>query len=207
MAHYTLPPITKLVENITAVYHQATNYERTKGSVWYDLANGIAQKLSNESGYTVTQCAAVIAALSPQTSWYQNIQLAHKVLVDGEVFGIHTSDVMRKCDLIMNDWQHATDPFVMGAYVFGTKGHKTESFFHNIMGDTGVVTLDRHAIDIALGSDKPERFWITEKRYFAMAEAYMLAALQLGIQPSQLQAITWLAWRRMKGLKDDDATV
>ncbi len=47
---------------------------------WYDGANGIAKKMSEQYGYSHRQMAGTLAALSPQKDWYQNVDLARRVL-------------------------------------------------------------------------------------------------------------------------------
>jgi hypothetical protein len=46
---------------------------------WYNGANRIAHSLAREYNVQPYQAAAVLAALSPQKDWYQNVHLARKV--------------------------------------------------------------------------------------------------------------------------------
>jgi len=46
---------------------------------WYSGANKIAHSLAQEFGVQPFQAAAVLAALSPQKDWYQNVHLARRV--------------------------------------------------------------------------------------------------------------------------------
>jgi hypothetical protein len=52
--------------------------ERTK--LWYDGANHIAKGFANRYGISKDEAAAVLAVLSPQRDWYQNVSLAERVL-------------------------------------------------------------------------------------------------------------------------------
>ena len=52
--------------------------ERTK--LWYDGANHIAKGFANRYGISQDEAAGVLAVLSPQKDWYQNVSLAERVL-------------------------------------------------------------------------------------------------------------------------------
>jgi hypothetical protein len=52
--------------------------ERSKK--WYEGANRIAHNLATEFNVQPHQAAAVLAALSPQKDWYQNVELARRVM-------------------------------------------------------------------------------------------------------------------------------
>lgn len=47
---------------------------------WYQGANRIAHQLASEYGLHPRQTAAVLAALSPQKDWFQNVDLARRLL-------------------------------------------------------------------------------------------------------------------------------
>jgi thermostable 8-oxoguanine DNA glycosylase len=76
------------------------------------------------------------------------------------------------------------------------------SFFKNIMGyDT--VTIDGHAYNIArykrvtLTDDDTN---ISKSVYLEMQEAYQRAAKRVGLKVYQLQAITWVVWKRIHNI-------
>jgi hypothetical protein len=81
-------------------------------------------------------------------------------------------------------------------------GQKIVSFFKNIMGyDT--VTIDGHAYNIArykrvtLTDDDTN---ISKSVYLEMQEAYQRAAKRVGLKVYQLQAITWVVWKRIHNI-------
>ena len=87
-------------------------------------------------------------------------------------------------------------------------GQKIVSFFCNIMGED-TCTVDGHAKNIYYGerhgltSDKTN---IGKKEYVAIQEAYVNAGKQVRFNGRQLkafemQAITWVTWRRIHGIK------
>jgi hypothetical protein len=83
------------------------------------------------------------------------------------------------------------------------KGPKERSFADNISNPkrSQAVTVDRHAVKVALGSiadrDKygPEMIIQRAGVYETISQAYRDAAKELGMLPLELQAITWLAER------------
>ena len=60
--------------------HDVFNPElREAATLWYDGANQIANEMANKYGVSPEQVAGVIASLSPQKDWYQNVRLAELV--------------------------------------------------------------------------------------------------------------------------------
>jgi hypothetical protein len=102
------------------------------------------------------------------------------------------NDALRKADAIAA----GADPLdVLG-------GRKVRSFYRNIVGHTGHVTVDRHAVAIVAGRPLTDREGKVLERigpYTYVAGAYRAAARRLGVAPTELQAVTWLVWRRLKG--------
>jgi hypothetical protein len=45
-------------------------------------------------------------------------------------------------------------------------------------------------------TDKEQQ--LSDKQYKFFEDAYIWTALQLGLRPSLLQSITWVAWKRIK---------
>ena len=80
-------------------------------------------------------------------------------------------------------------------------GKKQKAFFHNLYLpiQSQRVTIDRHAISIALGRPaKDNELQITHNQYDWFADCYRRLADKLGIRPSLLQSITWEHWRVIK---------
>ena len=60
--------------------HDIFNPElREAATLWYDGANQMANEMANRYGVSTEQVAGVIASLSPQKDWYQNVRLAELV--------------------------------------------------------------------------------------------------------------------------------
>ena len=68
-----------VADNLKYLYGQMPGYAADVAKNWYMGANRIASGLSNKYDSSVEQAAGVIAALSPQKDWYQNVSLAERV--------------------------------------------------------------------------------------------------------------------------------
>lgn len=183
MATLALPTRTTMVRNILREY-RATDGET--GRTWYLSAHGEAYLYSREYGTTLEASVGVIAALSPQTQWWQNLMLARQVMAAGAMIQGHTRDTMRKVNAILA----GAEPLeVLG-------GLKVRSFYQNILNpfDDEIVTIDRHAWRTAMGRNPlgTRNAVPTDRAYHAAADAYRHAAKLAHLRPSELQAIVWV---------------
>lgn len=176
--------------NILSVYGRATDSEREHGTDWYRDAQELAREIADGD---VWRGAGVIAALSPRVRWDINIRNARKAFQTGIVTG-HTKAMCAIAQRIL-DGEFAMDVL---------KGDKTRAFCAAIAtgGESDIATIDRHAHDIAVGhSDFTDDTRNIGKRlYREMAAAYAIAAESAGISVNAMQAITWVVWRREKGI-------
>lgn len=181
--------MTSTVDNIVRIYFNATREEIAAGKSWYDDARNLAQSLvSTRPGLTLETAAGIIAALSPLTPWERNKELAIRAVSDGEASGTLGNSV-RAANRIID----GTHPLQV------LKSDKVRNFYLSIMGSADAVCIDRHAWEVFEGkryADK-ERPKVTPKKYREAADAYREAAHVLALTATQLQAITWLTWRRM----------
>lgn len=178
-------------ENILAVYSRATDAERADGASWYVMAHNLAMDMSGGDAY---KGAGVIAAFSPMQKWDINVRNAQNAFLTGIATG-HTKTMCAIAQRIL-DGEHAMDVL---------KGDKTRAFCDAIAtaGKSSIATIDRHAHDIAVNSldftDNTRN--IGKRLYREMAAAYAEAADIAGISVNEMQAITWVVWRREKGIK------
>lgn len=170
-------------DNIIATYERATEDQILKGKMWYPVAHDLAEMIS---GGDVRKGAGVIAALSANKSWSENVKIATRAFGSGKATG-HVKDAITKATRIMNGANPA-DVLPMAA--------KTGNFYRCILDPTDPepVCVDRHAHDVAVGRTfgDADRGLSSKGRYNALASAYRAAADRLGILPSELQAITWV---------------
>lgn len=190
------------VENIIAVYSaviaQSTSAELVNASNWYAIAHKWCADVASAYGLTVSQVAGITAAMSPQISWEKNklqtILLIQKMRKGEELKGLMAYKVNVEKARRIYMGENALD--VLG-------GKKVRSFYGNLMLDDSTVTIDRHALHIALhgtgNEEKSGSIMPTDKLYDVAQKAYIDAAHILGILPYSLQSITWTYKARNNG--------
>ena len=72
--------VDEVADNLVFLHDQFNEELRDIATLWYDGANIISQELATRYDMSVEQVSAVIAALSPQKDWYQNLRLAELVI-------------------------------------------------------------------------------------------------------------------------------
>ena len=181
-----------------------TNSDETNGRNWYESANEIAIAFAEKYGFSVAQVCGVISALSPACNWSTNVADTATVLkackagISAERVTVSTYGPNKfKAYRILEG-----SPYVLTVAAQFKTDTKTKAFFYNILclKQHSCVTVDRHAMAIALGSTGTDHsvLQITPLRYRSIAEAYRRAAHVLGYSaPCMLQACTWVAFRRV----------
>lgn len=189
----TREPLQIWVDNILKCYAESTETERADGLSWYPKAQRYAADLAGRYGLATRAVSGIIAALSPMTSWDQNIKDAEAFLRLGKRATVTTYGPNK----------NKAARIRKGAEPSANLGRdKTLSFFKCIEGDDADVCIDRHASAIAYGrplTDK-ERDTIRGRTYQRLQNAYRKAAQALNLKPSEVQAITWVSWRKKKSL-------
>ncbi|MFD5321131.1 hypothetical protein [Streptomyces sp. NPDC127098] len=173
----------RYVRNITAVWRSATADQEQRGRAWYRTAHELADMMT---GGNPQAGAGVIAALSANKSWSENIRLARQACESG-LSGGHFTDALTKAAKILA----GADPTEVLPMT-----RKTGHFYRCIANpsDPDAVVIDRHAHDIAVGETygNRDRGLSNPRRYTALAHCYREAALRLGELPSTVQAVTWV---------------
>jgi hypothetical protein len=72
--------VKQAVDNLLWLHDQMKPELRNRAKLWYDGANKIAKQFSRDYGVSARQSAGVLAALSPQKDWFQNVSLAKRVM-------------------------------------------------------------------------------------------------------------------------------
>jgi hypothetical protein len=189
------------VRNILAVYDDASPSEKEEGLGWYRTANTFAKGIASESDVSVRAACGVIAALSPQVSWDRNQVIARQVITAGSCVGQTGANVDKAKRIIEGDrsgmnWNEPLD--ILG-------GPKVRSFYRNMVFPdiATTVTIDRHAVAIALGgveAGKEETKKLNRKgAYEQFEEAYRQAAVRRDVLPHECQAVAWVTWRYRNG--------
>ena len=171
------------VQNIIAKWNAATPEQIAKGRAWYPVAHDLANMLGDGN---VRMGAGIIAAMSVQKSWKENVRLATDA-ANGNVHG-HTGRNLDKVRAILSGIA-PEDVLPMAA--------KTGNFYRNIVdpSDPSAVTVDRHAFDIAVNevNGNRDRGLSNANRYAIIRDAYLTAAKRLDECASTVQAGTWVA--------------
>jgi hypothetical protein len=188
------------VNNILSVFKRANAQEITDGQLWYMDARQEAQEIADSHNLALSTVVGVIAALSPTNKWERNVIDANNIcaaFVAGEYqesVKVCTYNTMRnKAWGILE--QAVTD---VDAIATMLKGPKITDFFLCIMGQDTCV-IDGHAWGIANAErrnmqDVPN---IGKRLRIALQEAYVKAGAQEGLTAYEMQAVTWVAWRRI----------
>ena len=187
--------MTKTVNNILRVFDEAD----CNGYDWYiqahEFARGLAGKYllpkKDADKQALTKVCGIIASLSPLKTWEQNKIIAEGFLRDGKVKHIKLFKGKAK-DILLSDGNIDTVAEILN-------GNKITSFFLNILDpyNNTAVTIDRHAVSIAIGENIDPV--MTDNQYEFFVNAYRIAATKRNVRPSQMQAITWVKWRELKG--------
>ena len=197
-----------MAKQIVKLYNQATDREKAEGATWYTEAHNICNQIAHKFNCPITKVAGVVAALSPATNWQQNIADAHNLvlawhhLIDPDEVTVTTYGPNKRKAIHILNLKSSNQDDIARILLHNSKVNKTTCFYWNILkpGSDKHVTVDRHAIRIALGSSEADNVCITEKRYRTIAESYHIAANKLHLGAIDLQAIVWVAFRRISHL-------
>ena len=179
------------VARILATWEQRDESAVAAGAAWYgDDAETLLSHLVTLGAPTREHAAAVVAHLSPRTSWGRNVSGAVAMVVGGELAarreGCMGANIARAAAAL-----RSTTPLDTLC------GPKTNAFARNLLGDRTAVTVDVWAARIALGTvvSDPETTLSKVGVYAAVAHCFRLAARRAGVDPTTMQATTWIVAR------------
>jgi hypothetical protein len=198
---FKMQPIT--YGNILAVFFAASDLETINGSAWYVTAKDAAATMAQRYSLSADTVAAVIAALSPNNRWQRNLRDADN-LIRVYILGGYSDAVEVKTSTYGANKTKALKILEGAAPLEVLGGLKVKAFYGCIMGQDAVC-IDGHAYSIWRGerisiSSTPK---ISAKLYDSIVADYIRATDTINnvlggqYQPSQVQAITWLTWRRL----------
>jgi hypothetical protein len=159
----------------------------------------------------VITAAGVIAALSPNNKWDRNLRDADALISCYHQHGAYNASQLKVCTYGANLQKALTILKLTSPTVEDVEtvlhGRKVSAFFRCILGSQTAVCVDGHAYSIWLGqtirtTQTPK---IGPRLYEQIARDYTQAATLIGSRapsheipsPVELQAITWVAHRRM----------
>lgn len=176
--------MSEYTTNIISVYLSLTEDEIQQGIHWYDNARALATEWANGD---VWLGAGVIAAYSPMTPWWRNMELAESTLRTGAI----RFDTLRMNAIKASRIMDGENPIKV------LNGPKLTAFASAIADpNTDLITIDSHAHSIAIGRHlftQQSKLGIRTRR--EIIEAYREAADLAGYGVSAFQAMTWVGWR------------
>lgn len=205
------------VKNIIAMRRKAKPEDVAHGIAWYAEAYEQCRIMADRYDLPIYIVAGVVAALSPNNRWSTNVTNA-----DDLINAWHNDDTPDKVSVCtynamklkawsilreMPDRYEENDTLIVDEVKTILNGKKIVCFYENIMGDD-TCTIDGHARNIAYN----ERVNLTDnktsigvKEYANLQDAYRIAASRCRVngrrlKAYELQAITWVTWRKLHGI-------
>jgi len=196
---------TRNRKHIQALLDLATAGEQADGIFWYKRANVAATRLADQYEMPIDTCAGVIAALSPRNKWERNLVDAENLIAAFAAAGAEGCEDVKVCTFGANKrkavniltWK------MQGQLVKDTlSGPKLVEFFSCIVGEDDVC-IDGHAYSIWFGdritlNKIPS---IGKKLRQEIKADYLAVAKKNNLKGYEVQAITWVAHRRIHGVK------
>ena len=152
---------------------------------WYRGAENLSRRLARKYGVTKHQAAGVIAALSPNQTWKNNIYMAELALA-GNPKGF-SSAVARVKRILAGGSIIGTFPDPNGP------SHKIREFYRAISGNPNAVVIDRWALRAAWGTNHVDVHDLARVGVYAMvADCYREVAELFEMDPRDFQAAVWI---------------
>lgn len=190
--------------NILGVYNLANRSEHREGRQWYRDALEYAQDIGAMYAVDTPTVVGVISALSPRNKWRRNKADAESLLKvyyaggnDRDLFEVPVATFntgkLKAIKLLTE--KHVTADSIRAVL----RGPKLQEFFNCIYTGTDIC-IDSHAYCVWLGDRQARVGRISSSLRRDIKDAYLAAADQVGIAGKDLQAVTWLTWRRLHGI-------
>jgi len=191
-------------KHIQALLDLATTGETVHGLRWYQLANEAAVALADRYEIKEHTAAGVIAALSPRNNWDRNLIDAENLIAAYVAGGAEAAAEVKCCTFGKNK-KKAIEILVWSAEFLQVceilSGPKVTEFFRCIIGEEDVC-IDGHAYSIWFGERvtlaKVPSIGVNLRRQ--IKKDYLAVAKKNNLTGAQVQAITWVAHRRIHGV-------
>jgi hypothetical protein len=193
-----------IIKNIIAIYKLANPSEIKHGLTWYVNANTDCMRIANTLELPLHIVIGVVSALSPNNKWERNIVNAEDLcnaFINGQ--DMDSIKVSTYHKMKQKAWHILETMPSYDETITILNGKKIVSFYRNISGDETDITIDGHARNIYYndrqGLTTPNTN-IKKNEYLDIQKAYLRASKKLGVKAYELQAITWVTWRRIHGI-------
>lgn len=219
--------IARMTRNILAIFSRATSEEIKQGLHWYQVARTLILTIAYRFGIEPRIAIAVFAVLSPNNSFTGNLRDTELVLRFFTNRPRKFANLVKRYDAAPGKYRPRGESYALaeiGAQTYPAcvlkayrilrdqsthhlteTARKTFAFFDNLANDhSDLVTIDFHAYNIARKTQHSSKDLptISKGAYAEISEAYTIAARRLGIEPRQLQAITWTVRRNELDKRD-----
>ena len=191
-------------KHIQAILDLASAGEQSEGLTWYQRANLAAVRLADQYEIAIDTAAGVIAALSPRNKWDRNLVDAENIIAAFKAGGEEAAADVKCCTFGANKkkaleiltWEAQGD--IVKEFL---SGPKLVEFFSCIIGQDDVC-IDGHAYSIWFGdrvtlAKVPS---IGKKLREEIKKDYLAVAKKNNLKGYEVQAITWVAHRRIHGV-------
>ena len=191
-------------KHIQALLDLATAGEVAAGKAWYRTAFAAATELSARYDTAIETVIGVIAALSPRNKWERNLIDAENIIATFVAAGAEAAAEVKVCTFGKNKAK-AVEILAYAAQgqllLDMLKGPKLQEFARCIMGHEDVC-IDGHAYSIWYGdritlADVPK---FGKKIRKEIKNDYLAVAAANDLKGYEVQAITWVAHRRIHGV-------
>ena len=199
---------TKIKNNIIKTYKQSNQSELND---WYQEAHDFGCDVSAMfKGVPKRKVLGIVSALSPLKEWNKNKELAVDLISTGnaghmkrnvqkarDILALKGSGIYCNHDEFLGYNDAITIDFKIRQIL---NGEKTKAFYTNMTYPRGKgVTVDRHAIAIAIGRTATDKEQSISKQVYTFIEnCYIMTSETLNLAPLHLQSITWQTWKRVK---------
>lgn len=192
------------VHNLIAVYQLATNDDKENGRSWYPKMMQWCNDLAKDYDTTLSRVAGLLAALSPLKNPTRNQKITIESFANGRATGQMGVHLQRA--------QSVYDGHNPSNALLNANGHKPKTwhFYHAIVNPDNnfSFTLDIWMIRAMFGNASLEYkhygYATTDAKYGILLAAAIEASDILGINPNDLQAITWVTFSRLHEQKQHD---
>lgn len=190
-----------ILRNVRKVADQATEDEVAEGRQWYPNAYTGCQRLAEDFEIPVELVADLVATTSPNLRWERNISLVAWLLAahrEGRLADFIGEGYQRQVDIAK---EMLVRFYEAGDWAGLLSGPKVTSFANCILNYSRpqLPVVDVHSYSAAVG----QRYTVTSmptihgNTLWNIRRAYTEAAAERGFLPQELQAVTWLTWRRL----------
>lgn len=195
-------------KHIQAILDLASVADQVDGMSWYERANTAAYRLIDQyEKINFYQAAGVISALSPRNKWHRNLIDAENLIAAFVGAGLEAASEVKCCTFNANK-KKALKILDLPLGFNGMdevkkvlSGPKVCEFVSCIAGEDDIC-IDGHAYAIWFGNrvslaDVPK---IGVKLRRQIKADYQAVAKKNNLKGSEVQAITWLCYRRLHGI-------